>query len=70
MQRMDSGHFIDGVSEKGYDGTREPVRIEDVDHSNAAAVVVGSLVSDGHLIRAEGVGIIVVQNIPVAERKR
>jgi hypothetical protein len=51
-------------NERGYNGTKEPVKIETIDHSNGPAVIVGALQQNGHVIRAEGVGLLVVENTP------
>ena len=56
----DDEEFSDG--ERGYDGTLSPVQIDDIDHSKGPAVIVGALQQNGHLIRAEGMGLLVVEN--------
>ena len=54
-------------NERGYDGTRSPVHIEDVDHSTGPAVILGSLRQDGHIITADGRGMLVVESAPAAD---
>jgi hypothetical protein len=48
-------------NETGYNGLTTPVRIEDVDHRIGPAVILGAVQQDGHVIRAEGVGVLVVE---------
>jgi hypothetical protein len=50
--------FADG--DRGYDGTTVPVQIEDIIHEKGSAVINGTLQYNGHLIRADGHGVIVV----------
>ncbi len=56
------GHSSDDVAgERGYDGTKIPVKLEDIEHAAAPAVVVGALQQDGHIIRADGVDVLIVE---------
>jgi hypothetical protein len=55
--------------DRGYDGTRVPVRIEDIVHDEGSAVIMGALQYDGHLIHADGHGVIVVDEATKPEPK-
>jgi hypothetical protein len=66
MRGRDSDDEEFSDDERGYDGTCTPVRIEDIDHSRGPAVIVGALQQNGHVIRAEGMGLLVVENVPPA----
>lgn len=64
---MDSDDAEDEVfsdNETGYNGVAEPVRIEEIDHTIGPAVILGALRQNGHVIRAEGMGLLVVETAP------
>ena len=61
---MDSNDDEDEVftdNETGYNGLTAPVQIEEVDHRIGPAVILGELRQDGHVIRAEANGVLVVE---------
>jgi hypothetical protein len=58
----DAGNEIHADSEIGYDGTTAPVHIEDIDDTNGPAVILGELRQDGHVISADGRGVLVVKS--------
>jgi hypothetical protein len=49
-------------NETGYNGLREPVQIERIDHANGPAVILGALRQNGHVISADGKGVLVVES--------
>ena len=63
----DDAEDVFADNERGYDGTKNPVHIEDIDHSAGPAVIVGSLRQDGHIITADGRGTLVVENAPAGD---
>ena len=52
----------DVETERGYDGTKKPVRLEDVEHADRPAVILGALQQDGHIIRADSFGVLIIEN--------
>jgi hypothetical protein len=48
-------------NETGYNGLDAPVQIETVNHTTGPAVILGAVQHDGHVIRAEGVGVLVIE---------
>jgi hypothetical protein len=48
-------------NETGYNGLTVPVQIEAVDHRRGPAVILGALQQGGHIIRAEGMGVLVIE---------
>jgi hypothetical protein len=62
QDRPDDNDVDDVATERGYDGTQKPVQIEDVEHVDSPAVILGALQQDGHIIRADGVGVLIVEN--------
>jgi hypothetical protein len=49
-------------NERGYNGMSEPLHIEEIDHTNGPAVILGELRQDGHVIRADARGVLVVES--------
>jgi hypothetical protein len=58
---IDQGDEVYTDNETGYNGLTVPVQIETIDHATGPAVVLGALQQDGHVIRAEGMGVLVIE---------
>jgi hypothetical protein len=46
---------------KGYDGTRTPVNLEDIDDRKAPASILGAIYHGGHIIWADNHGSLIVE---------
>jgi hypothetical protein len=59
----DGGGGDDNVfTEYCFDGTKAPVKIENIDHVHGAAVILGALQYDGHVITADDRGVLLIQS--------
>jgi hypothetical protein len=52
----------DMATDRGYDGTLVPIQLQQVDHTGGPAVVLGAVQHEGHIIRAEGYGVLVIES--------
>lgn len=65
MSNSDEGPQGDGeeiTAERGYDGTKLAVMLDDVDVSMGPATIIGALQHGGRIIRADSVGMLVVES--------
>jgi hypothetical protein len=58
----DDDHYDE--DHNGYDGTRAPLDIAKLNCEHEPAVILGELRDDGLIIRAEGIGLLVVEKAP------
>jgi hypothetical protein len=62
MQPNDDDAEVYADNETGYNGLSVPVHIEEVDHTNGPAVVLGVLRQGAHVITADARGVLVVES--------
>jgi hypothetical protein len=62
MRSHDDDDEVYADNETGYNGLSVPVHIEEVDHTNGPAVIVGALRQGGHVITADCRGVLVVES--------
>jgi hypothetical protein len=62
MQSKDDDGEDYADNERGYNGLDVPVLIEEIEHTSGPAVILGALRQDGHVITADGRGVLVVES--------
>ncbi len=62
MKSKDDDGEVFAYNEHGYNGVDEPVQIEEVEHTDGPAVIIGAIRQDGHVITADSRGVLVVES--------
>ena len=62
MQSQNDDDEVYADNETGYNGLSVPVHIEEVDHTNGPAVIIGALRQGAHVITADARGVLVVES--------